>query len=364
MGREIFWFFFSGGHDLSVICIENEEEFRAQVEKQLRKNLKRKLIDEPEFNNLMNSFRISSDYNLLNNCDIVVEAVSEDEGLKAAVFEKVESFVSDKCILATNTSSIPLSDIFQKCKNKQRCIGMHFFYPVKLSQFIEINTEKFTSDDSVYIVKKIVNESDKKYIVFNGSCNMYLNRAISIVASHAYLWKSENNTSYSYINQILNSQMMNYSVFEMIDSIGIGIVSVSSDYFSDSRYSFILKKFGDELKRLINDGCSGKPGEFLKYAEQSDNKEDSADGVQLTESLFALIMNDIIYLYGVIKTDIETLKCAVQEVLGFTQTFDSAYKNIGYYKIKEMLDLYYSKTRCDVYRVYKKEEFDKYFLTV
>lgn len=364
MGKEIFWFFFSGGHNVSVICIENEEEFRAQIEKQLRKNLKRKLIDESEFNNLMNSFRISSDYSLLDNCDIVVEAVSENESLKSSIFEKVESFVSDKCILATNTSSIPLADIFQRCKNKQRCIGMHFFYPVKLSQFIEINTEKFTSDYSIDIVKQIVAESDKKYIVLSENCNMYLNRAISIVASHAYVWKCENNASYSYINHILDDQMMNYSVFEMIDSIGIGIVSVSSDYFADLRYSFILKKFGDELKRLINDGCSGKPGEFLKYVEPSDNKENKADGAQLTESLFAMLMNDIIYLSGIIQTDVETLKCAVQEVLGLTHTFDSVYTNCGYDKIKVLLDSYYLKTRCDVYRVFEKEKYDKYFLTV
>ena len=89
------------------------------------------------------------DISALADCDAVVEAVFENYDVKAELFKNLEAVVSKDCILASNTSSIPISSIARNCEKRDRVAGMHFFNPVPLMKLVEVIRASETSDHTV-----------------------------------------------------------------------------------------------------------------------------------------------------------------------------------------------------------------------
>ena len=85
----------------------------------------------------------------LADCDAVIEAVFEDYNVKAKVFKDIEAIVSEDCIIASNTSSIPISSIARVCEKRDRVAGLHFFVPVPLMKLVEVIKAAETSDETV-----------------------------------------------------------------------------------------------------------------------------------------------------------------------------------------------------------------------
>ncbi|MEM7059888.1 MAG: 3-hydroxyacyl-CoA dehydrogenase [Pseudomonadota bacterium] len=85
----------------------------------------------------------------LSDADAVVEAVFEDLDVKHALFKDLEAVIRPDCILASNTSSIPISSIARVCEHRDRVAGLHFFNPVPLMKLVEVIRAAQTSDDTV-----------------------------------------------------------------------------------------------------------------------------------------------------------------------------------------------------------------------
>ena len=83
------------------------------------------------------------------HCDAVIEAVVEELAVKRQVFEQLEAVVRPDCLLATNTSSLPITSIARVCRHRERIAGMHFFNPVPLMRLVEIVRGLDTCDAAV-----------------------------------------------------------------------------------------------------------------------------------------------------------------------------------------------------------------------
>jgi len=95
----------------------------------------------------------------LENTDFMIEAVIEDINIKKQIFSKADMLASFNAILATNTSSLPISEISSVVKNPERVIGMHFFYPPVLMKLVEIIKGNKTSESVIrrtYEIAKIL----------------------------------------------------------------------------------------------------------------------------------------------------------------------------------------------------------------
>jgi 3-hydroxybutyryl-CoA dehydrogenase len=92
---------------------------------------------------------IASDFADLAPCDTVVEAIFEEIGAKREAFAQIESAVSPDCLIASNTSSIPIASIAQACKLRNRIAGLHFFNPVPLMKLVEVIRAAETSDATI-----------------------------------------------------------------------------------------------------------------------------------------------------------------------------------------------------------------------
>ncbi len=120
----------------------------------------------------------TTDYAALAGCDLIVEAVFEDPKIKAEVTAKVEAVVGDDCIFATNTSTLPITELAKASKRPDQYIGIHFFSPVEKMLLVEIIKGKETGNVAVAKALDFVRQIRKTPIVVNDARFFYANRCI------------------------------------------------------------------------------------------------------------------------------------------------------------------------------------------
>ncbi|WP_457649887.1 3-hydroxyacyl-CoA dehydrogenase NAD-binding domain-containing protein [Profundibacter sp.] len=126
----------------------------------------------------LNLITATTDYAALKGCDLIVEAVFEDPKIKAEVTAKVEAVVGDDCIFATNTSTLPITELAKASKRPEQFIGIHFFSPVEKMLLVEIIKGKETGDVAVAKALDFVRQIRKTPIVVNDARFFYANRCI------------------------------------------------------------------------------------------------------------------------------------------------------------------------------------------
>ncbi|EPX84937.1 3-hydroxyacyl-CoA dehydrogenase NAD-binding domain-containing protein [Salipiger mucosus] len=120
----------------------------------------------------------TDDHAQLEGCDLIVEAVFEDPGVKAEVTKKVLAVVPEDCIFATNTSTLPITDLAKATDKPEQFIGIHFFSPVEKMMLVEIIKGRETGDRAVAKALDFVRQIRKTPIVVNDARFFYANRCI------------------------------------------------------------------------------------------------------------------------------------------------------------------------------------------
>ncbi len=178
MGAAIAQHFLMKG--LPVTLVDNQQQGLdrglSNIERSLSEAVERRIISEIKKSQILENLTCSTDYQALQLCDFVVEAVFEDFKVKRAVFLNIESVVKDSCIIASNTSSFFITELGAELRNKNRFLGVHYFYHAAKNKLIEIIPGENTVDD---IVKRLVNfyyANDKAPIVVADVYGFAVNR--------------------------------------------------------------------------------------------------------------------------------------------------------------------------------------------
>lgn len=161
MGNGIAHTFAQYGHKVNLIDISKESLQRGMetISKNLDRMVSREKISEDEKESTLDNITTHIDIpSGVKNVDLVVEAATENEKLKLQIFKQLDSNCSEDTILATNTSSISITQIAAEVSNPGRVIGMHFMNPVPVMQLVEIIRGYNTTDE---VTKKIMNLSKK-----------------------------------------------------------------------------------------------------------------------------------------------------------------------------------------------------------
>jgi 3-hydroxyacyl-CoA dehydrogenase/enoyl-CoA hydratase/3-hydroxybutyryl-CoA epimerase len=120
----------------------------------------------------------TTDYAALKGCDLVIEAVFEDPGVKAEVTKNVLDVVGDDCIFATNTSTLPITELAKASDKPEQFIGIHFFSPVEKMMLVEIIKGQQTGPRAVAKALDYVRQIKKTPIAVNDARFFYCNRCI------------------------------------------------------------------------------------------------------------------------------------------------------------------------------------------
>ncbi|NOR63603.1 MAG: 3-hydroxyacyl-CoA dehydrogenase [Rhodobacteraceae bacterium] len=167
---------------IEVVLIDRDQEAadkgKAYVESYLDKGIKRRKTTPEKKAAVMALVTATADYEALKGADLIVEAVFEDVGIKAEVTAKVEAVVGEDCIFATNTSTLPITELAKASKRPEQFIGIHFFSPVERMLLVEIIKGAETGDRAVAKALDYVRKIRKTPIVVNDARFFYANRCI------------------------------------------------------------------------------------------------------------------------------------------------------------------------------------------
>ena len=172
----------SANAGIEVVLIDaaqdSADKGRAHSADLLDKGIQRKKVTAEKKAEVMARITATTDYAALAGCDLIVEAVFEDMKVKADVTAKVEAAVGPDCIFATNTSTLPITDLAKASMRPAQFIGIHFFSPVDKMMLVEIIRGKATGDLAVAKALDFVRQIRKTPIVVNDARFFYANRCI------------------------------------------------------------------------------------------------------------------------------------------------------------------------------------------
>ncbi|MBC7138235.1 MAG: enoyl-CoA hydratase/isomerase family protein [Defluviimonas sp.] len=157
---------------------EAAERGKAHAEALLDKAVKRGKVSADKKAEVLARITATTDYAALEGCDLIVEAVFEDPGVKAGVTRQAEAVIPATAIFATNTSTLPISDLAAASARPAQFIGIHFFSPVDRMMLVEIIRGRETGDVAVAKALDFVRQLRKTPIVVNDARFFYANRCI------------------------------------------------------------------------------------------------------------------------------------------------------------------------------------------
>lgn len=158
---------------------------QALIEKMLSKSVARNKISALEKNRLLSQLAVSTEPTHLSQCDAVIEAIFEDREVKRELLSNLEPHLKPECIFASNTSSIPISQIADKISMKDRVVGMHYFSPVDKMPLLEIIKTKDVSETTLSKAFEIGLRQGKTIILVNDSPGFYTTRIIAALFDEA-----------------------------------------------------------------------------------------------------------------------------------------------------------------------------------
>ncbi|OOY23186.1 3-hydroxyacyl-CoA dehydrogenase [Thioclava sediminum] len=167
---------------IEVVLIDNSQEAadrgKSYSEGILDKGISRKKVTEEGKAKTLGLINATTDYAALEGCDLIVEAVFEDPGVKAEVTKKAEAVIPQDAIFATNTSTLPITELAKASARPEQFIGIHFFSPVDKMMLVEIIKGAGTGPVAVAKALDFVRQIRKTPIVVNDARFFYANRCI------------------------------------------------------------------------------------------------------------------------------------------------------------------------------------------
>jgi 3-hydroxybutyryl-CoA dehydrogenase len=176
-----------------VVFVEGDDELvaggRARIERSLAAALDHGKLEAAERDAALGRIRGTTAFEDLAGADLVIEAATEDRGVKLGVFRRLDEVTRDEVVLASNTSSIPIVDLATATGRPDRVVGMHFFNPVPVMALIELVRAITTSNETVAFAeafgaslgKQVVTVRDRAGFVANTLLIPYLCDAIRMV---------------------------------------------------------------------------------------------------------------------------------------------------------------------------------------
>ncbi len=159
--------------------LKDAEKGKAYSEALLDKAIKRKKSTEEKKEKLLGLIKPSVDYADLEGCDLIIEAVFEDRGIKADVTAKAEAVIPDTAVFGSNTSTLPITGLAKASSRPANFIGVHYFSPVDKMPLVEIIMGEQTSDETLAKTLDYVGKIKKTPIVVNDSRGFYTSRVFA-----------------------------------------------------------------------------------------------------------------------------------------------------------------------------------------
>jgi 3-hydroxyacyl-CoA dehydrogenase/enoyl-CoA hydratase/3-hydroxybutyryl-CoA epimerase len=182
---------------LADIDLATAEKARGGIDKALGRLVGKGKLEIADAEATLARIEAVADYAPMEQADLIIEAATEKEAVKKAIFEKAGERLAADAIMASNTSSIPITRMANYAPDPARFIGLHFFSPVDKMPLVEIIKGKDTSDEALAKAYDVVQQIKKTPIVVNDSRGFYTSRVIGTMVNEGLALLAEGSAPYS-----------------------------------------------------------------------------------------------------------------------------------------------------------------------
>ncbi|HSP17566.1 MAG TPA: 3-hydroxyacyl-CoA dehydrogenase NAD-binding domain-containing protein [Thermoanaerobaculia bacterium] len=221
-----------------------------------KKKVERRRLSRGEMQRKLARITGTVDWSGFARADLVIEAVIEKIDVKRQVLAEFESFAKPGAIFASNTSTIPITDIAANAAHPENVVGMHFFNPVDRMPLVEVIRGKRTSDVAAVTVANFARKLGKTVVYCNDGPGFIVNRILGPYMNEAGFLLEQGNSIES-IDKAMIDFGMPMGPMALLDEVGIDVAAKVGDILS--------KAFADRMKErsrvvdvLYNDGRHGK----------------------------------------------------------------------------------------------------------
>ena len=213
----------------------------ATIDKSLDRLLSKEKITEADKAAALARVQVSTDYQALKSAQLVIEAATENEGLKIKILKQLDEMLAPEVIVATNTSSISITKLAAVTQRADRFIGMHFFNPVPMMALVEIIRGLQTSDATHDDVKVLAEALGKTPITVKNAPGFVVNRILVPMINEAFFVLSEGLATPEDIDAGMklgcNQPIGPLALADMIGlDVCLAVMDVYMAEFNDSKY--------------------------------------------------------------------------------------------------------------------------------
>ncbi|MHA1194369.1 MAG: 3-hydroxyacyl-CoA dehydrogenase family protein [Promethearchaeota archaeon] len=245
MGSGIAQLLAINGYSLNLVDLS--EDLLNKIKDKIKQNIDRHYVtnnklSKEEASNILNNIHYCTNIEeAVDNVQLVIEAIYEDMNLKQVLFAKLDSICGKHVILASNTSSLSITDIASKCTHQERIVGIHFFNPPTVMNLIELIKGDHTTDETLEIAKEFSKGLKKTVVTINDSPGFITSRLIYVLCNEAINMKMEGVASTEDIDTACKLAF-NFPMgpLELSDLVGLDIYNNIGEYLN--------KEFGDKYK--------------------------------------------------------------------------------------------------------------------
>lgn len=234
MGAGIAQVFAQAGYEVRLYDVNTAQldKAKAGIAVNLQKAVAKNKLTDKEEDSTIAKIQYTSDIETLKS-DVIIEAIVEKIEAKRELFTKLAAINADTTILASNTSSLPITQIASGIAHPERVVGMHFFNPAHLMQLVEIISGAETSAAVLETMKALTVKIGKTLVVAKDSPGFIVNR----VARHYYVESlrilEERATSMENADALLESAGFKMGPFKLMDALGNDVnFAVTSSLFN------------------------------------------------------------------------------------------------------------------------------------
>ncbi len=244
MGNGIAHVFAQNGYKATLIDIKQEFLDRAMstIEKNMQRQVKKEIITEDQMKESLTRITTSTNVEDAEGAQLVIEAIIEELEPKLELFKKIDSIVAPEVIIASNTSSLPITRLASATGRADRVIGMHFMNPVPMMKLVEVIRGVATSDDTYKTVEELAKKLGKAPVEVNDYPGFVANRILLPMINEAVWTLFEGVATEEAIDTVMKLGMAHpMGPLTLADFIGLdvclAILEVMHEGLGDPKYT-------------------------------------------------------------------------------------------------------------------------------
>lgn len=245
MASGIVQVFAEKNHDVKMwvrsLDVNNPRQSVKTIEKALDRLVQKERITKDYMDSVLNNIKITDNLDDLSDCDLIIEAISEDMNVKKETFKKLDEVCKEDTILATNTSSLSITEIANSTNRPDRVIGMHFFNPVPLMKLVEVIKGIATSEDTKDKIISLSRDLGKTPVEVEEAPGFVVNRILIPMINEAVGILADGVATASDIDEAMklgaNHPMGPLALADLVGlDVCLAIMDVLYNEFGDSKY--------------------------------------------------------------------------------------------------------------------------------